>query len=265
MESVFVYLPALIIGILLGLMGGGGSILTVPVFVYLIGFNPVVATGYSLFVVGTTSLAGALTYARKKLLNVPIAVSFFIPSFIAVFLVRKYLLPAIPEDFFSVGSFEVTKNFSIMIFFALAMLGAAVSMIRRSDVAEEEVTEAKVSYTLFFLQALLVGLITGIAGAGGGFLIVPALVLLAHLKMRLAVGTSLLIIAINSLIGFTGDLATLVDIDWIFLTVFSAISIAGIFIGSYLSGLISSQKLKKGFGWFILIMSIAIIIIELNK
>lgn len=265
MEDILFYSPALFIGILLGLMGGGGSILTVPVFVYLIGFSPIVATGYSLFVVGTTSLAGALTYARKKLLNVPIAVTFFIPSFIAVFLVRKYLLPSIPVDLFHIGDFLVTKDLAIMLFFALAMFGAAVSMIKNSGVSEEEHKEHNVNYFLFFLQALLVGLITGIAGAGGGFLIVPALVLLAHLKMKLAVGTSLLIIAINSLIGFSGDVTTLDRIDWKFLSIFSGISILGIFLGSYLSEKVSPQKLKKSFGWFILLMSIGIIFKELNK
>ena len=265
MDNPLFYIPALILGILLGLMGGGGSILTVPVFVYLIGFNPMVATGYSLFVVGSTSLVGALTYARKKLLNVPVAVSFFIPSFIAVFLVRKYLLPSVPEDLFQIGGFQVTKDLFIMLFFAFAMFAAAISMLKKANDVEEEDQEHKVNFFLFFIQAVLVGLITGIAGAGGGFLIVPALVLLAHLKMRLAVGTSLLIIAINSLIGFMGDISNLKNIDWMFLSIFSAISILGIFLGSYLSGLVSSQKLKKGFGWFILMMSVFIIFIELKQ
>lgn len=265
MENFWFYTPALLIGVLLGLMGGGGSILTVPVFVYIFGLSPIMATGYSLFVVGCTSLAGAFTYARKKLLNVPIAVSFFIPSFITVFLVRKYLLPAVPQSLCTISGFEVTKSFSIMIFFALAMFGAAISMIKRADAPEDEVMAHKVNYFLFFFQTILVGFITGIAGAGGGFLIVPALVILAHLKMRLAVGTSLLIIAINSLVGFTGDLSTFLTIEWQFLLVFTSLSIAGIFIGSYLSGLIPTHKLRKGFGWFILIISIGIIFIELNK
>lgn len=263
MENPLFYIPALIIGILLGLMGGGGSILAVPFFVYLMGLNPMVATGYSLFVVGITSLAGALTYARKKLLNVSIAVAFFIPSFITVFLVRRYLLPAIPEDLFSLGTFKLTRNLFIMLFFALAMLAAAISMIRKANVSEEYVIVHKVNYVLFFFQAVSVGLITGIAGAGGGFLIVPTLVLLAQLKMRLAVGTSLLIIAINSLVGFAGDVSSLNDINWQFLLIFSGVSISGIFIGSYLSGLISSQKLKMGFGFVILVMSIGIIFTEL--
>lgn len=265
MENFLFYTPALILGVLLGLMGGGGSILTVPVFVYLIGFNPMVATGYSLFVVGSTSLVGALTYARKKLLNVPVAVSFFIPSFIAVFLVRKYLLPAVPDYLFEIWGFQVTKNLFIMLFFAFAMCAAAISMIKKANDIEDDDQVHKVNYFLFFIQAVLVGLITGIAGAGGGFLIVPALVLLAHLKMRLAVGTSLLIIAINSLIGFIGDMSNLQDIDWMFLSVFSTISIGGIFIGSYLSGVVSSQKLKKGFGWMILMMSVIIVYIELKQ
>ena len=246
-------------------MGGGGSILTVPIFVYIAGLSPLVATGYSLFVVGTTSLVGAFTYARKKLLNLPVAVSFFLPSFIMIFMVRKYLLPSIPEEIAQIGSFILTKNLAIMLFFAGAMMAASFSMIKSGNATVENMDGKMVNYQRFFAQAIAVGLITGIAGAGGGFLIVPTLVLLAHLKMRLAVGTSLFIIAINSLIGFTGDLLTLENIDWSFLIIFSAIAISGIFIGTYLSELISAQKLKKVFGWFILIMSIVVFFSELNK
>ncbi|HYG37858.1 MAG TPA: sulfite exporter TauE/SafE family protein [Cytophagales bacterium] len=265
MDILIIYIPALIIGIFLGLMGGGGSILTVPIFVYIAGLSPLVATGYSLFVVGTTSLVGAFTYARKKLLNLPVAVSFFLPSFIMIFMVRKYLLPSIPEEIAQIGSFILTKNLAIMLFFAGAMMAASFSMIKSGNATVENMDGKMVNYQRFFAQAIAVGLITGIAGAGGGFLIVPTLVLLAHLKMRLAVGTSLFIIAINSLIGFTGDLLTLENIDWSFLIIFSAIAISGIFIGTYLSELISAQKLKKVFGWFILIMSIVVFFSELNK
>src|SRR5690606_9998461 len=156
-ENILFYTPALILGVLLGLMGGGGSILTVPVFVYLIGFNPMVATGYSLFVVGSTSLVGALTYARKKLLNVPVAVSFFISSFIAVFLVCKYLLPSAPEELFQIGHFQVTKNLFILLFSAFAMFAAAISMIKKANDLADEDKVHKVNYFLFLIQAVLVG------------------------------------------------------------------------------------------------------------
>jgi hypothetical protein len=261
--SILGYIGALIIGIVLGLIGGGGSILTVPIFVYLLGINPVVATAYSLFVVGVASLTGALQNVRKKLVDFKTAIVFAIPAFIAVYLTRRFLVPAIPEFLFQVGSFTVTRDIGIMVFFAIIMLLASYSMIRgKCKNCDDEDAVVKYNYPMITLEGLVVGVITGIVGAGGGFLIIPALVMLAKLPMKKAVATSLLIIAIKSLIGFIGDVETM-EIDWIFLLSFTAFSLVGIVLGVWLNKFIEGSKLKKSFGWFVLIMGIYILVKEL--
>jgi len=263
-QQLLGYFGALIIGLVLGLIGGGGSILTVPILVYLLYLNPVTATAYSLFVVGVSALVGAIRNIQKGLVDFRTAIVFAIPAFIAVYITRKFIVPAIPEELFSVGSFIITKGIAIMLFFALVMLLASISMIRsnRDDSNGESVIQY--NYPLIIVEGFVVGILTGIVGAGGGFLIIPALVLLAKLPMKKAVATSLLIIAIKSLIGFIGDVENL-DIDWLFLLTFTGISVIGIFIGIYLSNFIEGKKLKKGFGRLVLIMGIYIIFKELSK
>ncbi|MDH7912772.1 sulfite exporter TauE/SafE family protein [Winogradskyella sp. SYSU M77433] len=261
--EIFGYLGALIIGIVLGLIGGGGSILTVPILVYLLFVNPVTATAYSLFVVGVSSLVGAIRNIQKGLVDFRTAIVFAIPAFIAVYATRRYLVPAIPDELFSISDFLVTKNIGIMIFFAIIMLVASISMIKERKAKAVADAVVVFNYPLIVTEGLIVGVITGIVGAGGGFLIIPALVLLAKLPMKKAVATSLLIIAIKSLIGFIGDVENL-DIDWTFLLTFTGISVVGIFLGIYLSNFIEGKKLKKGFGWFVLIMAVYIIYKELT-
>lgn len=259
------FMAATLIGVSLGLIGGGGSILTVPVLVYLLGVTPVLSTAYSLFIVGSTSLVGAIQYMQKKLVNYKAAIVFAVPSFTTVFLTRKFLLPAIPDPIFNLGSYEVSKSIGIMIFFALIMLAASYSMIKekkKSNEVEDENAPLKFNFPMIALEGGVVGVLTGIVGAGGGFLIIPALVLLAKLPMKMAVGSSLLIIAAKSLIGFLGDLTTQ-EIEWSFLMVFTSLSIAGIFVGTWLSKFIPGNKLKKGFGWFVVVMAIYILVKEI--
>lgn len=255
------YFGALLVGLVLGLIGGGGSILTVPILVYLLHINPVTATAYSLFVVGSSALVGAIKNIQKGLVNFKTAIVFAIPAFIAVYITRKFLVPAIPDVLFSIGDFEVTKDIAIMVFFAIIMLLASISMIRGRKEQSEE-TEISYNYPLIIVEGFVVGILTGIVGAGGGFLIIPALVLLAKLPMKKAVATSLLIIAVKSLVGFIGDMEML-EIDWQFLLTFTAFSIAGIFVGVWLNKFIDGKKLKKGFGYFVLIMAIYILLKEL--
>ena len=262
------YVGALVIGLVLGLIGGGGSILTVPVLVYLMSVNPVTATAYSLFVVGSSSLVGAGRNLQKGLVGFRTALAFAIPAVIAVFSTRKFLVPAIPETIFTIAGFTVTRDIGIMVFFAILMLLASVSMIYDKEKLmedEDDETEQKqgINYWMLAPLGVLTGLITGIVGAGGGFIIIPILVLLAKLPMKKAVGTSLLIIAINSLIGFLGDLSHQ-NIDWLFLLIFTGLAILGIFLGVYLNKFFDGRKLKKGFGWFVLVMGIYIIWRELG-
>lgn len=256
------YVGAFIVGLVLGLSGGGGSIITVPVMVYLMHINPVTATAYSLFVVGSTSSIGAIQNLRKQLVDIKTGVIFAIPAFTVVYLTRRYLVPAIPETVFSINNFVVTKDIFIMTFFAIIMFIASISMIRSKGDVPDPDFKSDIHIPYLVLIGIGVGLLTGIIGAGGGFLIIPALVLLAKLPMKMAIGTSLLIISANSLIGFTGDLQQR-EIDWSFLLVFTAISILGIIVGVYTSKYISGTKLKRGFGWFTLIVALYIIYKEL--
>ncbi|KAA5824509.1 sulfite exporter TauE/SafE family protein [Algibacter amylolyticus] len=255
------YIGALIVGLVLGLIGGGGSILTVPLLVYLLGYNPVIATAYSLFVVGTSSMVGTFQKHKKGLVDFKTGLAFSFPSFLAVYLTRRYLVPNIPETLFTVGDFSLTKGMGLMIFFAIIMIIASYSMIKKDKT--QEVLSVKQPYYKTFIQGLTIGVVTGVIGAGGGFLYVPALVLWAKIPMKKAVGTSLIIVTINSLIGFIGDVQT-IDIEWTFLLVFTLISIVGIIIGVFLSKFISGKKLKTSFGYFVLIMAVYIIYKELK-
>lgn len=258
------YLASLVIGVSLGLIGGGGSILTVPVLVYLFGVDPVLATAYSLFIVGSTSLVGTLPKYKGGEVNLKTAIIFGIPSIIAVYLTRAFIVPAIPAHVFSIGDFQVSKALLMMILFAILMVFASVSMIRdkKKEAADEPAGEQKFNYPMILLEGAVVGVLTGLVGAGGGFLIIPALVLFSKLPMKQAVGTSLLIIAAKSLIGFTGDLGKQ-TMDWNLLLSVTALAIVGIFLGNKLSKKVSADSLKKGFGWFVLVMGIYIIVKEL--
>lgn len=260
------YIGAVLMGLSLGLIGGGGSILTVPILVYLFSVDAVLATAYSLFIVGLTSLVGSFSHMRLGNIHWLTALVFGIPSIAAVFMTRAYLVPALPDPLFSIGATTVSKSLGMLIFFALLMVAAAYSMIRKQKKAADTGTdEVKFNYPLILGEGAVVGTITGLVGAGGGFLIIPALVLLAKLPMKQAVGTSLIIIAAKSLIGFTGDLKGNEVIDWSFLLVFSAIAIVGIIAGSILSKRIPNEKLKPAFGWFVLAMGVYIITKELSN
>lgn len=254
------YSASIVIGISLGLIGGGGSILTVPVLVYLFAVDTVLATTYSLFVVGSTSLVGSISYFNKGMIDVRTAMFFGIPSIIAVFLTRHYLLPAIPEQVMNVGGLVMTKPILLMLFFAVLMVFASFSMIKKETEAQSA-NQQPFNHSWIIIQGIVVGIVTGLIGAGGGFLIIPALVNLLKLQMKTAIGTSLIIIAVNSLTGFVFSLAQN-QIQWSFLLTVTLIAIVGIFIGSYLSAKIDGKKLKPAFGWFVLVTGIYILIKE---
>jgi len=252
------FFAAVLIGVTLGLIGAGGSILTVPVLVYLMDVQPVTATSYSLFVVGLTALVGSVQYMRQGLVQYRTAVLFSVPAFAAVFFSRAVLLPAIPSEILRLDGFVLTKDLAIMVLFAGLMVMASVSMIRPRAGGDRQDRHHP---GLIVVDGLVVGLLTGLVGAGGGFLIIPALVVLAAVPMKAAVGTSLLIIAVKSLLGFTGDLGN-IGIDWFFLMQFSFFTVGGIVLGTYLARFVSGSRLKPAFGWFVLIMGFYILVRE---
>lgn len=258
------YASAVVVGISLGLVGSGGSILTVPILVYIMTIEPVLATAYSLFIVGTTSLIGGIQHAMQKKVDFKTVLIFGIPSIASVYLTRAFLVPIIPDTLFSIGDFQFTKSIALMLLFALVMILASISMIRpEKEIREIEKQQMKYNYPMILLEGMVVGMLTGLVGAGGGFLIIPALVLLARMPMKMAIGTSLFIIAAKSLIGFTGDLQGGEVINWTLLITFTFLSVIGIFIGIYISKRIAGNQLKTAFGWFVLTMGICILIKEL--
>lgn len=256
------YIASIFIGISLGLIGGGGSILTVPVLVYLFSIDAVLATTYSLFIVGSTSVVGSISYFKKGLVHLKTVLLFGIPSVFAVVLTRTYILPLIPQEIFSIGNFILTKNILLMLLFAVLMIGASYSMIKKSSQSTDTGSEEQsLNYFVILIQGIFTGVITGLIGAGGGFLIIPALVSFVKLPIKTAVGTSLVIISISSLTGFSMSLSG-ISVQWSFLLTIFFIAAIGILIGSYLSTKIDGKKLKPAFGYFVMVMGIYIIIKE---
>ena len=258
------YIISVLIGVSLGLIGGGGSILTMPILVYLFKVDPVTATTYSLFIVGFTSLVGGVKAFVQKHIDFSAISLFGIPSILSIFIARHFILPAIPENIFTIGNLVVTKGVFFMLIFALLMLVASVFMLK----TPEERLDVQASHEKhppilgLVLPGFLVGLVTGLLGAGGGFLIIPALVLIIKVPMKTAIGTSLLIIAINSTFGFIFSIGHFY-FDWPLLLSFTLLAVIGVFIGSKLGENIPAGSLKKGFGWFVVVIGIAIIVKEL--
>lgn len=251
------YITAILIGISLGLIGGGGAILTVPILVYFFKVPPVQATAYSLFVVGCSSTLGGWQKWRKGEVSFPNVWLFGLPSLATVYLFRQVIVPLIPDPIFSLGSYTVPKNTFILVLFACLMLLSAIAMLKKRKPLPSDLPHELKAFRMI-IQGILVGIVCGLLGAGGGFIIIPSLVLFARLDMRIAIGTSLVIIAINSLIGFTGDLYH-TQMDWLLLLPVTALALVGIFIGNYCSKFISTAKLKKGFGFFVLFMGLYIL------
>jgi len=261
-EELIGYAASILIGVVLGLLGGGGSILSIPILVYLFGVDPVIASGYSLFIVGMTSLAGAIPKYRRQLVNLRTGILFGIPSIVTTFFTRLLIVPAIPEVVIQLGDVEVTKRMLILGVFAVLMVLASIPMIRgKGEVTSEN---KRFRIVLVLLEGTVIGFLTGLVGAGGGFLIIPALVFLTGLRFKTAVGTSLFIIAINSLTGFAGDLVNH-EMDWVLLLTITSLAVFGILIGNRLSSRIPGTQLRMAFGWFTLATGGFIIFRELGN
>ena len=261
-SQIIGYILAVFVGMTLGMLGSGGSILSVPILVYVMGIEPTLATAYSLFVIGTTSFVGGIHKAKQKLVDFNKVFLFGVPAVISVFITRKILVPRIPEIIFSTENFTLSKSVLIMVVFAFVMIFASVRMIK--PLKERISTDGeRLNYYRIALLGIFIGLLSGFVGAGGGFLIVPTLLFFAKNPIKMAVGTSLFIVSLQSLIGFLGDIMGHQIIDWKLLIIFTLASIVGIFIGNFISKKVEDNKLKTSFGWFVLAMGIYIILREL--
>lgn len=251
------YIASLFMGLTLGMIGGGGSILTVPILVYLFKFDPVLSTSYSLLIVGLTALVGGFLSYKNNEVDLKTGLVFATPSFIGVYLVRAYLVPNLPDPVFM----NVSKPVFVMGIFAILMVAASLSMIRSKGTSAAKVQFAdSTKWAIVALEGLVVGGVTGLVGAGGGFLIIPALVVLVGLPMKIAVGTSLFIIAVKSLLGFTGDLQSGVSIQWNVVLIIILAALIGLFVGKRFAKSVSDKTLKKAFGYFVLVMGLYVLI-----
>ena len=254
------YVLSIGVGIILGLLGGGGSILTIPILVYFFKVDAVLASAYSLFIVGVTSFIGAVPKYKDHLVSVKAGLLFGIPSILSIFTTRKWIIPAIPDIILQWHSIVITKRFLVLGLFALLMIITAISMI--SGRKSKAVIQQEPKITLAIVEGILIGFLTGMVGAGGGFLIIPALIFLTGLPFKTAVGTSLFVIAINALTGFIGDVLNY-DMNWPFLFSLTTLATVGIFIGNRLNHKISSVNLRKFFGWFVLVVALGIFFREI--
>ncbi len=250
-------------GVVLGSIGAGGSILLLPILVYFFEINPVLATSYSLIIVGLTALLGCYKYLVNKQVNILVALKFSIPSLIFVYLTRRFFVPLFPDNI-TFLNINFSKDSLIMIIFSILMFISAISVLSfKERVLSMKKINLFINNLLLFLQASLVGFITGIVGAGGGFLIIPVLVIFNKLDMRTAVGTSLLIIFIKSIFGFIGDFQTGVYIESSLFFIILFFTCVGMFIGPILFKNFLSDSLKKLFSYFTLVIAAIILFNEI--
>ena len=263
--DVFGYIGAFVVGLVLGITGSGGSILSMPILVYLFKFNAVTASAYSLFIVGVTALTGSFQNFKKKLINYRTTILFSTSAVISVYVTRKYLIGLIPEIILSNNNIIVIrKDQLIMVLFGILMLFAGFLMIKKTPRTIMKFKKTKTitpNKLLIFFEGSIIGFLTGLIGAGGGFIIIPILVILSNLKMESAIATSLLIISTKSLIGFIGDVQNLI-IEWDFLIIFTSISIFGIIVGQLIRKKVMENQLKKIFGSFVFVIGILILLRE---
>ena len=249
------YFFCLFIGFSLGLIGGGGSILTIPMLVFFFGIDPVLSTTYSLFIVGLTAISGSIDHYRMRNIDYKTVLLFGIPSVIILFIMRRWLLGLIPTTIIRTDTWMLSKSLFIMIVFSITMLIAGWSMVRKKSFTH---SNGRLSYSRLVLQGCITGAITGFIGIGGGFIIVPSLALFAGLPMKRAIGTSLVIITINCLVGILGNLEVVASLNFIFLSILAILAIVGILIGTWSMRFIPDKQLKPVFGWIIILLSAVI-------
>jgi uncharacterized membrane protein YfcA len=252
------YAGAVVTGLVLGLLGGGGALLSIPVLVYFFHMDATVATGYSLFLVAIAATSGTVQNIRNKNIDGKAFLFYGIPSVTTVYIFRRFIIHQLPDIIFSTGSFSLTKDHLILFILSFVMFGVGFKMINATDEAVDGGPLHAKHYVLLVLYAIAVGCFIGLVGAGGGFLMTPALIYFAGLDMKRAIGTSILLVGVNSFIGFLGDIHSSLQMDWRFLILFSLFSVTGVLAGTYFSHRIDNRKLKISFGWFVLLLGVYI-------
>ncbi len=256
---ILAYILAILVGITMGLFGGGGSILTIPILIYIANVEPIQATSYSIVIVGLSAIFGSANKFRKNEIDLSKSIYFGIPSIIMLYLTRRYIIDLIPNTLVNIGEFALTKPNFILLIFTMIMLLSAYSMYFEKSIKHIEKEKHPLYITIL---GVLIGLIVGLVGAGGGFLFIPALVKFTGMKMKEAIGSSLFIVALNSIFGFIGDIVNNVKYDVSFLTIFAVISIIGMFVGIYISNYISGKNLKRYFAILVFLIAVNMILKE---
>ncbi|MDF2478610.1 MAG: hypothetical protein K0S24_4093 [Sphingobacterium sp.] len=264
MELLFIigFLLAILVGLSMGLMGSGGSILTLPIFVYLFHIEPQYALDYSLFSIGVLALIGSVEPVTKGKVDLKTTAIFLIPSLVSVYLTKRHLLTAIPAQF-HIAELSISRNHVIMLLFSFVILVSALAMIRRRKQLEVSAVMLHISQVLKIITAgLLVGIMTGLVGAGGGFIIVPSLVLLLGIPLKQAIATSLFIIGLNASFGLGANYQLLNHMNWPILLIFTLITLIGLQIGSKWKDRLEVVRLQGLFGYFLMSIGILILTFE---
>ncbi len=250
-----------LVGLILGLVGGGGSLLAIPILIYIFSLDVITASSYSLFLIAITCAVGTALRYKNHTIDVNSGILFGLPSIISLFLTRWLIIPELPEIIFQFGTMVLSKRLFLLSVFSMMIVMTSIPMILRKGDQDIRIQNKK-SILLIFL-GLIIGFVTGLVGIGGGFIILPVLFLVAKLPFQKAVGTSIFIIFMKSAIGFLGDLFHYQP-DWLFLLMLSSISVLGIFSGIRISAHINTMKLKTAFGWLLLFIGISVITKELH-
>jgi len=253
------YIALIGIGMVLALTGGGGSLLSVPILVYLFSLDVVTATSYSLFIVGTTSLFGAWLKQKDQRIDIRSGIIFTACSVVAIFSTRKWIVPSIPDEVFVYGNVALTKRVLILGVFALLAIVSSMAILLKRNYKTEKLEPPRLK--MLVPVSFGTGILVGFVGAGGGFLILPSLSFFARLPFKIALGTTLLVIGMNSLIGFVGDVLNY-EINWSFLLVITALAITGMVIGNNYTNRIPIQRVRDSFGWLVLTIALAILVTE---
>lgn len=257
------YTLAIAVGLTMGIMGSGGSILTLPIFVYLFHIEPIQALDYSLFTISIISLVGSVGHVHKKEIDFKTTALFILPSMLTVYITKQYILPNIPDSF-PLYQNTISKDQIIMSLFAIIILASAFAMLRKR---ENKNRSRRVSNHIILLVSIgfITGLLTGLVGAGGGFIIVPALVLVLGINIKQATAASLFIITINATFGLLSNFKQLDQINWTILIIFTGITLIGLMIGFQLKTKLKPENLKVVFGYFLGAIGIAIAGTEISQ